>query len=101
MDISKITDTKKVDLCKKYFYIGACCLPFVWLANACWFFSEAFLLPITTHRQQIRRYVIGSIVGTVFWIIVLVSWETFFQHYRQQGIEWADSLTFVYPKGRV
>ncbi|CAO4369577.1 unnamed protein product [Caenorhabditis nigoni] len=101
MDISKLTDVKKVDLCKKYFLIGACFLPLVWIVNSFWFFSDAFCKPVNNHRRQIRKYVIGSIIGSIFWIIVLCSWEIFFQHYRSQGLVWTDFLTFVFPTGRV
>uniref|UniRef100_A0A8R1HGF4 Gamma-secretase subunit PEN-2 n=1 Tax=Caenorhabditis japonica TaxID=281687 RepID=A0A8R1HGF4_CAEJA len=101
MDISKLSDVKRVDLCKKYFLIGFCLLPLVWIVNTFWFFSDAFCFPINPHRRQIRKYVIGSIIGSLFWAILIASWEIFFQYYRAQGLVWSDKLTFVFPTGRV
>ncbi|CAB3410603.1 unnamed protein product [Caenorhabditis bovis] len=96
-----MSDEKKLDLCKKYFLIGACFLPFVWLTNFFWFFSDAFVIPRNVQRVEMRKYVVGSGIGTIFWLIIILSWEIIFQLYRDLGIEWADYLTFVFPKGRV
>ncbi|CAD6190886.1 unnamed protein product [Caenorhabditis auriculariae] len=101
MHLDKLSDVERVNLCKRYFLIGIFCLPFVWLTNFVWFFTEAFCKPLTVHRTQIRRYVIASGIGSLFWLVVFLTWETVFQYYRAQGLVWTDYLTFVFPKGRI
>ena len=41
----KVTPEEKVDLCKKYFYLGWLLFPFAWAVNAVWFYPEAFRKP--------------------------------------------------------
>lgn len=41
----KVTPEEKVDLCKKYFYLGWLLFPFAWAVNAIWFYPEAFRKP--------------------------------------------------------
>ncbi|KAK6729542.1 hypothetical protein RB195_006534 [Necator americanus] len=101
MDKSKMSESTKVDLCRKYFIIGLFCLPLVWLTNFIWFFGEAFRRPVTSTNRAIRKYVLLSAVGVIFWFIVIFSWEFVFQSYRRQGLVWADYLTFIFPVGRV
>ncbi|VDL71846.1 unnamed protein product [Nippostrongylus brasiliensis] len=79
MDLRKLSDTAKVDLCRKYFIIGLFGLPLVWLTNAVWFFGEAFLRPLSPETASIRKYVTLSALGVVFWFILLCVWETVFQ----------------------
>ncbi|KAK6729543.1 hypothetical protein RB195_006534 [Necator americanus] len=43
-----MSESTKVDLCRKYFIIGLFCLPLVWLTNFIWFFGEAFRRPVTS-----------------------------------------------------
>ena len=45
LESSKVTSEEKVELCKKYFYLGWLALPFVWGINAVWFYKEAFIKP--------------------------------------------------------
>ena len=45
LESSKVTPEEKVELCKKYFYLGWLALPFVWGINAVWFYKEAFIKP--------------------------------------------------------
>ena len=45
LESSKVTNEEKVELCKKYFYLGWLVLPFVWGINAVWFYKEAFIKP--------------------------------------------------------
>ncbi|CAI4221648.1 unnamed protein product [Auanema sp. JU1783] len=101
MDISKLSANEKLSVCKKYFYIGLCCLPLVWLTNIVWFFSEAFCNPPTPERKEIKRYLWLSGMGVTCWTFAIVAWELYFQSYRSLGLPWSDFLTFVYPKGRV
>ena len=45
LESPKVTPEEKVELCKKYFYLGWLALPFVWGINAVWFYKEAFIKP--------------------------------------------------------
>ncbi|VDM56517.1 unnamed protein product [Angiostrongylus costaricensis] len=101
MDLSQMSDSTKVDLCRKYFIIGLFCLPLVWLTNVVWFFGEAFIRPSSAITPTIRTYVILSTIGVLFWLLVLCGWEIIFQSYRSRGVAWADYLTFIFPVGRV
>ncbi|KAK6059364.1 Gamma-secretase subunit pen-2 family protein [Cooperia oncophora] len=101
MDLNKMNDSAKVELCRKYFIIGLFFLPLVWLTNAVWFFGEAFLRPSSPTTSAIRKYVILSAVGVLCWFLLLFAWEFIFQSYRSQGVAWADYLTFIFPVGRI
>ena len=59
MDSAKVTSEEKVDLCKKYFYVGCLFLPFVWGVNAVWFYKEAFLKPQFPGQSTIKKLVIA------------------------------------------
>ncbi|VDP30823.1 unnamed protein product [Heligmosomoides polygyrus] len=83
MDLRKMNDAAKVDLCRKYFIVGLFCLP---------------LSPAT---NTIRKYVTLSAIGAIFWLIIICVWETIFQSYHSKGVAWADYLTFISPVGRV
>ena len=45
MDLSspKVSDADRLSLCRKYFFAGFACLPFVWFVNAVWFSKQAFV----------------------------------------------------------
>ncbi|VDK79304.1 unnamed protein product [Cylicostephanus goldi] len=101
MDKAKMSESAKTELCRKYFIIGLFCLPLVWLTNLIWFFGDAFCRPSSSANPTIRKYVIASAVGVLFWAIVIFTWEFVFQSYRSQGLAWADYLTFIFPVGRV
>ncbi|KAK5985654.1 Gamma-secretase subunit PEN-2 [Trichostrongylus colubriformis] len=101
MDLNKMNDAAKVDLCRKYFIIGLFGLPLVWLTNAIWFFGEGFLRPLSPATYDIRKYVTLSAVGVLLWFFLLFAWEFVFQSYRSQGLAWADYLTFIFPSGRI
>ncbi|KAI8433478.1 hypothetical protein MSG28_015513 [Choristoneura fumiferana] len=45
MDINRLPNEKKLQLCRWYFKVGCIFLPFVWAVNAVWFFKEAFMKP--------------------------------------------------------
>ena len=53
LESAKVTSEEKVELCKKYFYLGWLALPFVWGINAVWFYKEAFIKP--EFPGQVRR----------------------------------------------
>ncbi|VDO38207.1 hypothetical protein V3C99_003691 [Haemonchus contortus] len=101
MDLNKMSDAAKADLCRKYFIIGLFGLPLVWLTNAIWFFGEGFLRPQTPTSIIIRKYVTLSALGVILWFFMLSAWEFVFQSYRSLGVAWADYLTFIFPVGRI
>ncbi|XP_039483045.1 gamma-secretase subunit pen-2 [Drosophila santomea] len=99
MDISKAPNPRKLELCRKYFFAGFAFLPFVWAINVCWFFTEAFYKPPFSEQSQIKRYVIYSAVGTLFWLIVLTAWIIIFQTNRTAWGATADYMSFIIPLG--
>ncbi|EDW91660.1 gamma-secretase subunit pen-2 [Drosophila mauritiana] len=99
MDISKAPNPRKLELCRKYFFAGFAFLPFVWAINVCWFFTEAFHKPPFSEQSQIKRYVIYSAVGTLFWLIVLTAWIIIFQTNRTAWGATADYMSFIIPLG--
>uniref|UniRef100_A0A915Q6N2 Gamma-secretase subunit PEN-2 n=1 Tax=Setaria digitata TaxID=48799 RepID=A0A915Q6N2_9BILA len=101
MDLRKLSDTDKLALCKRYFYIGFAFLPLVWIVNAVWFFESAFLNGPSLVQKTIRQYVLYSIIGASVWVLLLTAWEIFFQLERAKGLEWTDRLSFVFPVGYV
>ena len=55
LESSKVTNEEKVELCKKYFYLGWLVLPFVWGINAVWFYKEAFIKPEFPGQVRLRK----------------------------------------------
>jgi presenilin enhancer 2 len=99
MDLRKVKNEDKLVLCKKYYFAGFCILPFLWFVNSIWFFNEAFRKPVYTEQAQIRSYVIWSMVGTVVWMALIVTWVMVFQLNRASwGIQ-GEYLSFVIPSG--
>ncbi|XP_066256180.1 gamma-secretase subunit pen-2 [Euwallacea similis] len=99
MDLAKVPNEKKLELCKWYFKAGFACLPFVWAVNALWFFNEGFRRPEYQEQKQIKRYVIFSAIGAVLWLIILVSWIATFQINRVNWDEFAERISFIIPLG--
>lgn len=99
MDLKRLKNEDKLDLCRKYYLGGFALLPFLWGVNSVWFFREAFLKEPYEEQKQIRTYVIRSMIGTVIWIALIVTWVTIFQLYRADWGETADYMSFIIPKG--
>ncbi|XP_011311850.1 gamma-secretase subunit pen-2 [Fopius arisanus] len=99
MDLSKMPNDKKLYLCKWYFRGGFALLPFLWAVNAIWFFKEAFIRPHYEEQKTIRKYVILSGVGALFWIAILVAWIITFQTQRAAWGEFGDSISYIIPEG--
>ncbi|KAK5638406.1 hypothetical protein RI129_012701 [Pyrocoelia pectoralis] len=99
MDLEKMTNDKKLYLCKWYFKVGFACLPFLWTVNVIWFFNEAFRKPKYDEQQHIKRYVIFSFIGSVIWGIIILSWIIAFQVNRAKWGEFADDISFIIPLG--
>jgi len=102
MDLSsqKVTDKDKLDLCKRYFFIGFALLPFLWAVNACWFFREAFLRkPAFPEQKQMQKLVLASGAGAVVCSALLVAWTATFVGHRAEWGAFADALSFNVPTG--
>ncbi|XP_052022391.1 gamma-secretase subunit PEN-2 [Apodemus sylvaticus] len=99
MNLERVSNEEKLNLCRKYYLGGFAFLPFLWLVNIFWFFREAFLAPAYTEQSQIKGYVWRSAVGFLFWVIVLSTWVTIFQIYRPRWGALGDYLSFTIPLG--
>lgn len=99
MDLSKLTNEKKLYLCKWYFRAGFALLPFLWAVNAIWFIREAFIVPPYEEQKQIKRYVIYSGIGAILWTAALVAWIVTFQTQRAAWGEFGDSISYIIPVG--
>lgn len=99
MDLKKVPDEEKVNLCRKYFLGGFALLPFLWFINVVWFFREAFIKPSFTGQSKIKSYVIKSAIGFLVWCAGLTTWILIFQTYRASWGEIGDRISFVIPLG--
>ncbi|MBN3282083.1 PEN2 secretase, partial [Polyodon spathula] len=55
--------------------------------------------PVYTEQALLRTYVKRSALGLLFWVAVLTTWITIFQHFRAEWGEVADYLSFTIPLG--
>ncbi|ELU01672.1 hypothetical protein CAPTEDRAFT_164221 [Capitella teleta] len=101
MDLGRVKDDVKLDLCRKYYLGGFAFLPFLWFINSVWFFKDAFIKESYDQQKQIKTYVIRSMIGTAIWVAVISTWVTVFQLYRADWGETADRMSFIIPKGIV
>ncbi|CAM5124487.1 gamma-secretase subunit PEN-2 isoform X3 [Chelonia mydas] len=99
MNLERVPNEEKLNLCRKYYLGGFALLPFLWLVNVLWFCREAFLAPAYTEQPQIKSYVQRSAMGLLFWVIVLTTWVTIFQTHRARWGELGDYLSFTIPLG--
>ncbi|CAL4087667.1 unnamed protein product [Meganyctiphanes norvegica] len=99
MNVERLPSDKKLALCRKYYMAGFALLPFMWAVNFFWFLREAFWAPPYDEQKQIRKYVIISGIGSLIWMIGLVSWVIVFQAKRSEWGETADYMSFIIPKG--
>ncbi len=101
MDLNspKVSDQDKVELCRKYFFLGLAFLPFLWAVNAVWFFREAFLRSSFEGQKSLRRYVALSGLGALACLLALVAWTSLFLAKRAEWGEVADRLSFNIPTG--
>ena len=97
MDLSKASEEEKLRICRKYFIGGFFLLPFFWLVNSMWFFREAFMKK--NPNPKIRRYVGGSMIGTLVWTTVLIVWTVVFQTQRAKWLPFVDYITLTVPDG--
>ncbi|KAL9965066.1 hypothetical protein ACROYT_G028796 [Oculina patagonica] len=99
MDLRKVSDEEKVNLCRKYFLGGFALLPFLWFVNIVWFFREAFIRPAFTGQSKLKSYVIKSGIGFLVWFAGLTAWILIYQKYRASWGEIGDRISFVIPLG--
>ncbi|KAI0231627.1 Gamma-secretase subunit pen-2 [Lamellibrachia satsuma] len=99
MDLSRMKNTTKLTLCRKYYLGGFACLPFLWFINVVWFFREAFTKPSFPQQAQMKQYVIRSAVGALLWLAVIITWIVIFQVNRADWGATADYMSFIIPKG--
>ncbi|CAH3146884.1 unnamed protein product [Pocillopora meandrina] len=106
MDLRKVPDEEKVNLCRKYIipiflfiYGGFALLPFLWFINVVWFFREAFIKPTFTGQSKLKSYVIKSAIGFLIWFAGLTAWIIIYQKYRASWGEFGDKISFVIPLG--
>eukprot|EP00731_Ephydatia_muelleri_P008621 Em0004g959a len=98
MNLDKVADDEKLRICRRYFVLGFYLLPAVWLANSVWFFKEAFLK--RGSNPLLRRYVAGSILGSLVWAAALIVWISVFQTQRQFWGAYGDYFSLTLPLGK-
>ncbi|XP_061300450.1 gamma-secretase subunit PEN-2 [Pezoporus flaviventris] len=99
MNLERVSNEDKLELCRKYYLGGFALLPFLWLVNVLWFFREAFVVPPYGEQALIRRYVRRSAVGLSLWVLALGAWVGVFQTQRARWGGWGDLLAFTLPLG--
>ena len=113
----KVTQEEKVDLCKKYFYLGWLLFPFAWAVNAIWFYPEAFRKPefqvsfnklkiqslekifLFQGQKTIKTLVIMSGIGSLIWLVGIITWMSIFTTRRAEWGAVADYMSFNIPLG--
>ena len=100
MDLRKTKDEEKLRVCRKYFYGGFALLPFLWLVNTVWFLKDAFFREEFELQKELRKYVIGSGIGTVVWTIAIATWVAMYQMNRAGWGEIGDKISFLIPLGK-
>ncbi|XP_064900080.1 gamma-secretase subunit PEN-2 [Patagioenas fasciata] len=99
MNLGRVSNEEKLELCRKYYRGGFALLPFLWLVNVLWFFREAFVVQPYGEQQQIRTYVRRSALGLGLWGAALGLWVGLFQSQRQSWGALGDYLAFTLPLG--
>ncbi|NXH16103.1 PEN2 secretase, partial [Bucco capensis] len=54
MNLERVSNEAKLELCRKYYLGGFALLPFLWLVNVLWFFREAFVEAPYREQEQLR-----------------------------------------------
>ncbi|XP_002732039.1 gamma-secretase subunit PEN-2-like [Saccoglossus kowalevskii] len=99
MDLKRVANPDKLDLCRTYYKGGFFCLPFLWIVNFIWFFKDAFIKEEFPQQKQMRTYIIHSAIGSVVWLAIIASWVVVYQIYRPIWQPFADYIAFIIPKG--
>ncbi|KAM6999489.1 LOW QUALITY PROTEIN: gamma-secretase subunit PEN-2 [Passerculus sandwichensis] len=98
MNLERVSNEEKLQLCRKYYLGGFLLLPFLWLVNVV-FFREAFLAPPYGEQPRIKAYVLRSALGAGLWGLGLGVWVGLFQTRRGQWGALGDALSFTQPMG--
>ncbi|XP_062895023.1 gamma-secretase subunit PEN-2 [Mobula hypostoma] len=99
MNLERVSNEDKLNLCRKYYLGGFALLPFLWLVNVVWFFQEAFMKPEFNEQVLIKKYVKFSALGLLLWVAVLTTWITIYQTFRPQWGAIGDYISFTVPLG--
>ena len=97
MNLEKASEEEKVSVSRKYFIGGFFFLPVLWLVNCVWFLKEALK---KNGNQMIRRYVAWSMLGTLIWIAVIVTWVSVYQTKRASWGAFGDYISLTVPYGK-
>ncbi|KAI6182928.1 Gamma-secretase subunit PEN-2 [Aphelenchoides bicaudatus] len=102
-NLERMSPTERLGLCKKYFFIGLAFLPLVWLVNCVWFYRYAFCAqtPDSDEKKSMKKYISFSFAGLVFWTVMIITWLCIYTAGRVERADWAETLTFIFPLGRV
>lgn len=100
MDLKRVKDEDKLFLCRTYYRGGFAFLPFLWFINFLWFFREAFRREEFEQQKQIRTYVIRSLIGSLVWFSLMITWVVVFQLKRAEWGATADYMSFIIPIGK-
>lgn len=96
MNLERVSPEEKLQICRKYFIIGAFALPLVWLINVVWFLREALK---KSAPRQMRLYVMGSFVGVVVWAALFAAWLSIYLTQRASWGPSGDAISFIVPVG--
>lgn len=99
MNLERVSNEDKLELCRKYYLGGFALLPFLWLVNVLWFFREAFVAPPYGQQPLIKRYVRRSALGLLLWALGLGAWVGAFQSQRGAWGALGERLAFTLPLG--
>ncbi|CAB3999118.1 Gamma-secretase subunit PEN-2 [Paramuricea clavata] len=99
MDLRKVSDQDKLQLCRRYFVIGFAFLPFLWFVNFVWFFKYAFYVKHFEGQKKMRYYLTGSLIGFLVWFIGLTVWISVYQKNRASWGATGDMISFLIPLG--
>ena len=102
MDIRRMNKEEKLNILRKYFFIGMAGLPLAWIINCIWFYDETFSIenePTELYDIEVRNYVIKSGLGLMLYISIFSIWIFVFMMYRIQWGEFGDTISFTIQKG--
>merc|ERR1712018_415536 len=94
VNIAKMTEVERLDLCYKYFIAGFFFLPVFWICNSFWFWPDAYGQRVSNQQnisQKFKFYIKFSIVGSIVWLTIALSWMSYFQMFRHgfgRDLDW-------------
>ncbi|KAH7691262.1 gamma-secretase subunit pen-2, partial [Aphelenchoides avenae] len=91
--LERLNGAEKLDICRKYFFMGLALMPLAWIVNVCWFCKYAYGSEEFEQKRSIRFYVNLSLVGALVGAAIFTGWIVFFQCERARGMVWTDYFT--------